>query len=734
MTMPILKPVVGSFRTWRFAGMLALVLCGCRTPMPEDQADLLPVNNAPDRLQLSRAPKAKLMDESPLMVSEVSPERAAGEKDEFRLPEREGISTPSPQIGEYPDKLIKGIKDPNEKVKVVLNFDAAPLTEIVPLFGALLNFSYLIDPGVKGAVTMTVDSEMTAREAWEMFEHVLWLAGGYASRNPGFIHVMPFAKMPQERRLLIEHDPVANVEVAFLPVYNTKSADLVANVKPFMTDGASITDIPRLNSLLIVEAPANMPKLRELLKRLDTKGEAQWPHIAVRCHQVDAETVKEELETLLPVLGFPVSSTTPSGGQIKLAVIPRLQVILVSAAMKEVLDEVKKWIRVLDKEDSAEQQTIFFYNVRHGTAEELSDALGVFFNTSGASSTKTAKTTKSSSSKAKPTTGSTAATNKTTTKTTAKKTLEDGEQETIFDTPVVVYADTTRNRLTIRTTGRAYAMVQALLGRLDMPLQQVVIQATIAEITLNKNTEFGFSYAASHSLGSSGSNTLSHAVTNSTVVDSVSDITSGFATLLQNDNDDLAFIRAVAGETNTRVLSAPQIIAASDEEAIINVGDSVPIITSGYSSATDSSDVYQNYEYQDTGIILTVTPHITAGNEVRLEVSQEVSDAVVTESSSITSPTIQTRKIETTLVVPDGRTVLLGGLIKTTSNNNHSGVPVLKDIPVLGHLFRTNAKSDDRTELLVLITVNVINSDTGTDQLTQRYKTALEEISKQMDF
>jgi type II secretion system protein D len=402
--------------------------------------------------------------------------------------------------------------------------------------------------------------------------------------------------------------------------------------------------------------------------------------------------------------------------------------------MKEVLDEVKKWIRVLDKEDSAEQQTIFFYNVRHGTAEELSDALGVFFNTSGASSTKTAKTTKSSSSKAKPTTGSTAATNKTTTKTTAKKTLEDGEQETIFDTPVVVYADTTRNRLTIRTTGRAYAMVQALLGRLDMPLQQVVIQATIAEITLNKNTEFGFSYAASHSLGSSGSNTLSHAVTNSTVVDSVSDITSGFATLLQNDNDDLAFIRAVAGETNTRVLSAPQIIAASDEEAIINVGDSVPIITSGYSSATDSSDVYQNYEYQDTGIILTVTPHITAGNEVRLEVSQEVSDAVVTESSSITSPTIQTRKIETTLVVPDGRTVLLGGLIKTTSNNNHSGVPVLKDIPVLGHLFRTNAKSDDRTELLVLITVNVINSDTGTDQLTQRYKTALEEISKQMDF
>jgi general secretion pathway protein D len=713
--------------------MLTLVLCGCRTPMGvEGEVTVVAPASVvqPQPAFASKVTKAKLMDESPLMVSEVSPERAAGEKDEFRLPERQGVSTPSPQIGEYPDKLIKGIKDPSEKVKVVLNFDAAPLTEIVPLFGALLNFSYLIDPGVKGAVTMTVDSEMTAREAWEMFEHVLWLAGGYASRNPGFIHVMPFAKMPQERRLLIEHDPVANVEVAFLPVYNTKSADLVANVKPFMTDGASITDIPRLNSLLIVEAPANMPKLRELLKRLDTRGEAQWPHIAVRCHQVDAETVKEELETLLPVLGFPIASASgPSGGQIKLAVVPRLQVILVSAAMTEVLDEVKKWIRVLDKEDSAEQQNIFFYNVRHGTAEELIDALGVFFNTSGASSTKTAKTTKSSSSKAKATTGEAAVTNKNTTKTTtAKKTEETGGQETIFDTPVVVYADTTRNRLTVKTTSRAYAMVHALLSRLDAPLQQVVIQATIVEITLNKSTEFGFSYAASNSIGSS---TLTSAVTN-TDSNTVSYFASGFAALLENGSDDLAFIRAVAGESNTRVLSAPQIIALSDEEATINVGDQVPVLTSStYDS--DDDDYDYDYDYVDTGVILTVTPHITANNEVRLEVSQEVSDAVDTTSSDIDSPTITTRNLNTTLVVPDGQTILLGGMIRTSNENGHTGVPFLKDIPGLGVLFRTNSKSNDRTELLVLITVNVVDPERGTDELTTRYKTALEEISKRME-
>ena len=124
--------------------------------------------------------------------------------------------------------MIKGVDDPEKKVTVNLDLDAMQITQLVETFAQILQFSYLVDPGIanKGAVTIKVDSEMTAREAWETFEHILWLSGAYASRNPGFIHILPFDKMPKERRLLFKHDVLANVDVALIPIRYRKSADI----------------------------------------------------------------------------------------------------------------------------------------------------------------------------------------------------------------------------------------------------------------------------------------------------------------------------------------------------------------------------------------------------------------------------------------------------------------------------------------------------------------------------
>lgn len=722
---------------------LALLTPGCRTPSKADGAAALspvPPKTAPMGLPKLGLPVAKLVDETPLRVSEVAPQRVEGEKEKFVLPERKPVSTPEVKIGEYPDKLIKGIKDPDKKIPVQLNFDASPLTEVVEMFSALLTFDYLVDPSLKGAVTMTVDTEMTARESWELFEHILWLSGAYASRNPGFIHIMPFSKMPQERRLLTQHEPQANVEVAFVPVYHTKSTEIAGLIKPFLTDGATTTDITRLNSLLIVEAPANMAKLRELIQRLDTKGEAEWPQVCIPCHQIDVETVLDELKVLLPVLGLPVSEKTDAGGAIKLAALPRLQVIVASAALKDVLDEVERWVQLLDKENTAEQENVFFYNVKHSTADHLNEALGVFFNTSGTTTTKPSQT-KSISAKGTPTSSRTMRSRSSrsrTTRSTNRKPLEPGQPTTLFDTPMMVYADTEQNRLTIRTTPRAYAMVEALLKRLDIPPRQVMIQAVIAEITLNQSTEFGFTYAARKRLREGSDTDFKAAVVNTAVAATplVGSVDNGAAILFKKNDDELAFIKAVAGETNVRVLSAPQVLATSDQEAVINVGNKVPVITGDYtdtsSTTATTGSAYRSIQYQDTGIILTVTPHITAGNEIKIEAKQEVSDAVKTESSGIDSPTIQSRTLETTLVLPDGGTALLGGLIRTRSDKSRSGVPLLMDLPGIGFLFRTNATSSDRTELLILVSANIVDNETDTDRLARRYQTALQEIREKL--
>jgi general secretion pathway protein D len=731
------------FPAWVYGAVAAVVLAGagCSTFKPdvEQAAPEVEESVLPERIMSRRGPqRAKLWDEAPLIVDEVVPADQQTMEQKVEFPAREVRETPKVPISEYPENLIKGIKDPDETVKVWLNLDATPLTEVVPMFAApeMLNFSYLIDPGVKGAVTMSVDSEMTARQAWEMFEHILWLAGAYASKNPGFIHILPFDKMPKERRLLIEHDPHANVEVAFLPVRYKKSSEVLANVKPFMTDGATITDLPADNVLLIVEAPANMPKLRELVNHLDSKGEAQWPHICLQCHEVDAEEVLADLEALLPVLGFPVSKGGgPSGGTVKLTVLPRIQCIVASAALQEVLDEVEKWFEVLDRTDMWEKENIFFYNVEHGTAEQLNEALVTFFNAEATTSSRPSRT-KSTSSKAGATTGTTgdtgtdARSRNTPSRSSASRSRqrEEGERDTIFDTPVVVYVDNTQNRLTIRTTQRAFALVQALLERQDVAPRQVSIQAIIADITLTKNTQFGFTYYAKK-LVSGGKDTLE--LISAGAGELPTALSNGYGFLFQDDQSDpIAFLNLVAGEGNTRVLSEPQVIALSDEQAIINVGQRVPIPTEQTNYSGDADNFRTNYEYQDTGVIMTVTPHVTAGNDVRLEVKQEVSDAAESEDPTI-PPRITNKVVESVLTVPDGSTVMMGGLIRTKSTDSNSGIPYLKDVPYVGRVFRSNSSSDERSELLILITVNVIENEDTVQHLITRYAAALEEIRKQ---
>jgi general secretion pathway protein D len=284
-------------------------------------------------------------------------------------------------------------------------------------------------------------------------------------------------------------------------------------------------------------------------------------------------------------------------------------------------------------------------------------------------------------------------------------------------------------------------MVEALLKRLDVPSKQVAIQAYIAEITLTESTEFGFSYAVAQKYGDYDIKYGSGHANDSGFPSPVDLITAGkgngWSALLTDttDADRLAFIRAVAGEGNTRVLSAPQIVAASDQEAVINVGDQVPIVTGDYSSSSSSDYVRREIEYKDTGVILTVVPHITAGNQVRLELEQEVSNAVYDETQTgvaSESAVISTKLLRSTLVVPDGGTVLMGGLIKTEGNTRHSGVPWLKDLPGVGWAFRTNSRSEARTELLVLISVNVIDSQSATQLLANRYREALAEIQDKM--
>ena len=384
---------------------LLVTFTGCQT-VPDEDAE----NQQPKPLPFSKltVPKAELIDDSPLEVEEMEKKETTEIKREDVPSRAQTARDTSAASSDYPDNLIKGITAQDTKLNVNLQFDASTIDEVVAAFAHedLLNFSFLVDPNVRGAITMSVVAELTAREAWETFEHILWLSGAYASKNPGFIHILPFEKMPKERRIYADHDKQPNVEVIILNLKYKKSTDMINYLRPFMTDGAVATDVADSNSVIIVEAPANVNKLMELVKRLDVKGESEWPVKCYICRNVDPDVLAEELNTLLPVLGFPIAAAnTPSGGAIKITSIPRLKTIVISASMQEVLDEIGTWIKSLDREDAEDKEEIYFYNVKHATVDSLSAALDTFFLTTTTSNS-SSNTNRSTSSRTSASSGS----------------------------------------------------------------------------------------------------------------------------------------------------------------------------------------------------------------------------------------------------------------------------------------------------------------------------------------
>ena len=636
--------------------------------------------------------------------------------------------------------MVKEMVDPEQKAKLNLNLDAPDeIANIIKMFATILDFQYWLDPGVSGTVALALGNrEFSGAELWQLLEDILWMQGAYMTRRDGFIQILPFAKMPQEKRLFVKHEPRVNVEAAIVRLKHTDAAAVNQVLQPYITPGAATSPVPHLNGLLIVEAPDNMPKLRELIRQLDVLGESQWPMISRQCRRVEAVTVLEELRRIMPTIGFPLAADGQVGGAgIKIIALERLQVLVFSAPTVGILTEIDRWIALLDRDEDTDQERIYFYDVKYNKAEDLNEAIGTFFNVSGSSASRPRSTSSSASS-----TSSTATSARTPGGSTASPAPKPRPRRStpaaatepgagIFDVPVSVHADLKHNRLVIRTTPPAYTMLEALLRRLDSPPLQVVVQMSIAEIQLNQETQYGFKYAAR---GSSSSDKYGlH-----WGLDPTGDGTAarpGFSLLFQNNaspEDIFSFVEAVAGKGNTKILFSPQIIAISDEEAVINVGDSVPIVTSE-TNAGDSANITRSIQFRDTGIILTVKPHITANRMVTLDIKQEVSDAVQTTSSNIESPTIQTRVLQSSLIVADGSTVLLGGLISSRNVKNDSGFPILMDIPILGNFFSFKKNSERRQELLLLITVNVIELDSDLDRIIKRYRKAVAAIQDEID-
>ncbi len=251
------------------------------------------------------------------------------------------------------------------------------------------------------------------------------------------------------------------------------------------------------------------------------------------------------------------------------------------------------------------------------------------------------------------------------------------------------------------------------------------IEATIAEVTLNDELRFGLQWF--FETGDFAG------ILSTSELGGVSQVFPGANFLFQGSNANVV-LSALDSVTDVRVISSPQIIVLNNESAVLQVGDQVPIVTRSAVSVTDlDAPQVNNLEYRDTGVILQVTPHVNSSGLVMLDVRQEVSDVVRTTSSGIDSPTIQQRRLESRVAAQSGQMIALGGLIRENVRENRSGLPLLSRLPVLGPLFGTTTQARDRTELLVLLTPDVLTSAADVDMVTAEVKTRLHALEGMWD-
>jgi general secretion pathway protein D len=538
--------------------------------------------------------------------------------------------------------------------------------------------------------------------------------------------------------------------VQVIPVVHLSSAEALKLVEPYRSEIGTIENLANQNTLIVSDFESKVLDIVSVLARLDISPLAALKVRMIRVENAPLFTLRDELREILAAL-----AVNPKDHE-AVSIIPleRVNSLLLISKSGQLLDTTDRWIRELDVTPSGGgRDAIYVYNVRNSVASELAALVNSMIGgdvqgkaagagapqlktglesssfgggetqakngmdssmgqNSGLDSNKSSAGGKAASlslgSPVKPQTG------------TDKKTKPGNLH---FAGEPLLLADDGRNIILIRALTPDYTRLVKLMERLDNLPRQVLIEVMVVEVTLNDSWQFGIEWALKNNQLKIDGTKYGQSFT----TDFASKITSGFSySVFRSANDVVALINAIADQNDTTLLSSPQILVLNNEEASVNVGSQVPILTSQSApiNPADTTNFFQTstVQYKDTGTLLKVRPRINHDGLVILDIVQQVSSAEVNTFGGTESPVISTRELKTRLAVKNGQSIMMGGLISKNNGSIQSKIPLLGDIPLLGWAFKYEKRNNDKTELLVMITPYVIETDDVLDQYIKKFQ------------
>jgi len=560
------------------------------------------------------------------------------------------------------------------------------------ILGASLRVSYRIDPSVSGKMTFRIERRMTRPQLLEAFEAALAAHGVVIVRQGDTLLLTSRANAKSSAP--VRRSPAdmgrAGYEVVAAPLSHTTPSE-IAKILQSIGSGDIVVHADDATGVLLIGGNAReIEAALETIATFDRTGlsgsQVRWFEL----RQASAPTIARELAEILQAAGV-------TG--VKLVPLRRLNGLLVFSKTPGGLETASEWIEKLDQQSGAQAASLWVYRPRNVSAESLGRTLGSVMPGSGVS-----LATSDGGAASSPVTATSA----------SRGGTEDGE--------VRIGIDKESNALLISASPAQLVEIKRILEEIDVAPTQILIEASIIEVTLNNDFRLGVNWSA---LGEEGKLKV---ISTNDDSGAVAPTLPGFAVTFF-DSDIRAAIDVLGSKTEVQVLSAPKIVVLNNRTATLQIGDQVPVVsqTSQANTSPDAPRVV-TVEYRDTGVILNVTPRVSGEASVILTVSQEVSAVAKTTTSGIDSPTIQRRRMESTLVLRDGATIALGGLISSSSSRGDSGLPLVKDIPLLGSLFKSETRDGRRTELIVLLTVRLMRTDEAAERVMTDLLSDLKEI------
>ncbi len=601
------------------------------------------------------------------------------------------------------------------KKYVTIDFDNVDIGVLVKFVSELTGKNFIIDDKVKGKVTIISPKKIPLEDVYKVFLSVLEVNGFTVVPAGNMTKIIP-AVAAREKSLetRIKSEPGSPDDRMITQIISLDRAnpDEVKRVlDPIIPKSSSVLSYPPAGILIITDYLSNIKRIQEIISALDVEGAGDQISY-VPLVNASASEVAKSLTAIFQQRRAKVTAVR---------VVPdsRTNSIIVLANVADT-ENVRKLITFMDKDTPRGESNIQVYRLQNSIAEDLAKVLNSIIKDSGASAA------------------------------TGQKALAP-----VVSKNVQVVPDKATNTLVVMAEREDYKILENIIKQLDVPRPMVYIEALIMEVNANKAFNIGVEWRglkdtgsitgmdsgkAIAIIGSGGAGSTTPGGYN--ILDSLTTGTSaafpgGFSMGIVGAGikiGDILFpnigavVQAYKTDSEVSILSTPQIMTLDNEEAEINVGSNVPYITRQDSTTTSATYPvnYNTYEYKDVGVVLNITPHINEENFIRLKISQQVTK--VTSASTSATPTTLKRTAKTTVVVKDNETIVIGGLVGDSTQDNTYKVPLLGDIPLLGWLFKTNSTSREKTNLYVFLTPHIVRTQTDAAGIYQEKRETMGEV------